>query len=194
MRVVVGITGASGIRYGVTLVDLLDQTDVESHVILSRNARHVMAVETDLMVEDVETTADVMHNPSNIGASVASGSFDFDGMFVCPCSMKTLGYIANGIAEGLIPRVADVCLKEGRNLVLVPRESPLAHTHVENLEAASRAGAIIAPAAPGFYTNPASIDELVETFAAKLLDRVGVDTEAMTYWSGHPSSQNDTQN
>ncbi|MDY7081693.1 MAG: UbiX family flavin prenyltransferase, partial [Halobacteria archaeon] len=123
MKLVVGITG----------VRLLTETDVESHVIVTNSGKRVMDAETEYTRADIEEYADVMHNPNDIGASVASGSFDFDGMIVCPCSMKTLGYIGNGIAEGLVPRVADVCLKEERRLVLVPRESPMAHTHLKNL-------------------------------------------------------------
>lgn len=180
----VGITGASGIQYGVAVLRQLQETDVESHLIITRNARRVMNAETDLDRREVEEVADVVHNPNDEGASVASGSHDFDGMLVCPCSMKSLGYIANGVAEGLVPRVADVCLKEGRLLVLVPRESPLAHTHLKNLVRASEAGAVIAPASPGFYTNPGSIDELVQVFAAKLLDRFGIETDAMRRWEG----------
>ncbi|MFW5984624.1 MAG: UbiX family flavin prenyltransferase, partial [Halobacteria archaeon] len=170
MRLVVGITGASGVEYGVAALRLLRDTDVESHVIVTRGARRVLDAETDLAPTEIEDIADVAHPPANVGASVASGSFDFDGMLVCPCSMKTLGYVANGIAEGLVPRVADVCLKEERRLVLVPRESPMARTHLENALEAHEAGAVIAPASPGFYTRPESVDELVEVFAAKLLD------------------------
>ena len=184
MRLVVGITGASGIQYGVSLVRLLEDTSVESHLIVSRNARRVIAIKADIDYEDLVGCADEAHKYSDIAASVASGSFDFDGMIVCPASMKTLGYMANGIAEGPIPRVADVCLKEGRDLLVVPRESPLAHTHIENMERLSAAGATIAPAAPGFYTNPDSIEELVDTFAAKLLGRLGVEVDAMEYWNG----------
>jgi 4-hydroxy-3-polyprenylbenzoate decarboxylase len=184
MRLVVGITGASGVEYGVAALRLLRETNVESHVIVSRGARRVLDAETDLTHSDVEEIADVAHAPTDVGASVASGSFDFDGMLVCPCSMKTLGYVANGIAEGLVPRVADVCLKEERRLVLATRESPMARTHLENALEAHKAGAVIAPASPGFYTRPQSVDELVEVFAAKLLDGFGVETDAMERWTG----------
>lgn len=185
MRLVVGITGASGVQYGVAALELLDDCDdVESHVILSRAARRVLHIETEYEVEDVEALADVAHSPTDIAASVASGSFQFEGMLVCPCSMKTLGYIANGIADGLIPRVADVCLKERRPLVLAPRESPMAQTHLENLVAASDAGATVAPAAPGFYADPDSFDDLVTSFAARLLDQFDVDVDAVRRWGG----------
>jgi len=135
-------------------------------------------------MSEVEELADVAHAPSDVGASVASGSFDFDGMAICPCSMKTLGYIANGIAEGLVPRVADVCLKEGKRLVLVPRESPMARTHLENMLEAKKAGAVIAPASPGFYTQPETVGEIVEVFSAKILDGFGIETDAMERWKG----------
>lgn len=189
MRIVLGITGASGIQYGIAVLRLLAKTDVDAHVILTQSARRVMNIETDFTVEDVEVAADVLHHPNDIAAAIASGSFEFDGMLVCPCSMKTLGYIANGIAEGLIPRVADVCLKEGRDLMLVPRESPMAQTHLDNLQQAGAAGAIIAPAAPGFYTNSESIDDLVETFAARLLDRLGIETSQTERWTGPPGAE-----
>lgn len=189
MRLVVGITGASGIQYGIAALELLETTDVETHAILTQSARRVMEIETEYTVEDVEVSADTLHNPNDIAAAVASGSFQFDGMLVCPCSMKTLGYIANGIAEGLVPRVADVCLKEGRDLLLVPRESPMAQTHLDNMQKAGEAGAIVAPAAPGFYTDPQSIDDLVETFAARLLDRLGVPTPAVERWEGPHSGE-----
>jgi 4-hydroxy-3-polyprenylbenzoate decarboxylase len=184
MRLVVGITGASGVQYGIAALDLLRETEVESHVVVTRGARRVLDAETDMAPTEVEELADVAHAPTDVGASVASGSFDFDGMLVCPCSMKTLGYVANGIAEGLVPRVAEVCLKEKRRLVLVPRESPMARTHLENSLEAKKAGAVIAPASPGFYTRPESIEELTEVFAAKLLDGFGIETGAMERWDG----------
>lgn len=184
MRIAVGITGASGVEYGVAALRLLRNTDVESHVVVTRGARRVLDAETDMKPADVEDIADVAHAPTDVGAPVASGSFDFDGMLVCPCSMKTLGYVANGIAEGLVPRVADVCLKEERRLVLVPRESPMARPHLENALEAHDAGAVIAPASPGFYTRPEGVEELVEVFAAKLLDGFGIETDAMERWSG----------
>ena len=184
MKIVVGITGASGVQYGVAALRLLVDTDVESHVIVTGGARRVLDAETDLTPAEVEDIADVAHSPTNVGASVASGSFDFDGMLVCPCSMKTLGYVANGIAEGLVPRVADVCLKEERRLVLVTRESPMARTHLENALEARKAGAVVAPASPGFYTRPDTVNEVVEVFAAKLLDGFGVETDAMERWTG----------
>jgi 4-hydroxy-3-polyprenylbenzoate decarboxylase len=184
MRLVVGITGASGVQYGVAALRLLRDTEVESHVVVTRGARRVLDAETDMTPSEVEEVADVAHAPTDVGASVASGSFDFDGALVCPCSMKTLGYVANGIAEGLVPRIADVCLKEDRRLVLVPRESPMARTHLENTLEAQKAGAVIAPASPGFYTRPDGVDELVEVFAAKLLDGFGVKTDAMERWTG----------
>lgn len=182
MKLVVAITGASGVRYGVASVRLLQESDVESHVIVTEAGRRVMAEESPSTPEDVHGMADVVHHPDDVGAAVASGSFDFDGMLVCPCSMKTLGYVANGIAEGLVPRVADVCLKEGRRLVLVPRESPMARTHLENMVKAHDAGAVVAPASPGFYTDVESLDDVVEVFAAKMLDGFGVGTDAMQRW------------
>ena len=184
MKLVVGITGASGIQYGISLLEQLQETSVEVHLVVSASAQHVMQVETDASPEDVRDLADYAYNPNDIGARIASGSAEFDGMVVCPCSMKTLGYIANGIADGLIPRVADVCLKEGRELFLVTREAPLARTHIQNMLDADEAGARIVPASPGFYTNPESLEELVDGFAAKVLDGLGVETSELTRWTG----------
>ena len=183
-RLVVGITGASGVQYGTAAVRLLAETDVETHVVVTSAGKRVMETETGDDMERIRGWADAVHGNADIGAPVASGSFAFDGMLVCPCSMKTLGYVANGIAEGLVARTAEVALKEGRRLVLVPREAPMASTHVANLRRADEAGAVIAPASPGFYTEPESIEELVDRFAAKLLDGFGVEVDAMARWSG----------
>lgn len=184
MKLVVGITGASGIQYGISLLEQLQETSVEVHLIVTTSAQHVMQIETNTTVDDVRELADHTYNSNNIGARIASGSAEFDGMVVCPCSMKTLGYIANGIADGLVPRVGDVCLKEGRDLVLVTREAPLARTHLQNMLDADQAGAKIVPASPGFYTNPGSLEELVDRFAAKVLDGLGVETSELERWTG----------
>lgn len=186
MRLVVGITGASGIQYGLAMLRILAETDVETHAIVTQAGRRVMSIETDADREDVEELATEVHNPNDVAATIASGSFAFDGMIVCPCSMKTLGLIANGIADGLVPRVADVCLKEDRDLLLVPREAPMAQAHLENMARAGELGAVVAPAAPGFYTDPDSLEDLVCTFAARLLERVGVETDHATAWEGQP--------
>lgn len=183
-RLVIGVTGASGVQYGVAAVRLLAETDVESHVVVTSAGKRVMEEETAVGMEEVRGWADAVHGNSDIGAPVASGSFAFDGVMVCPCSMKTLGHVAHGIAEGLVARTAEVALKEGRRLLLVPREAPMASTHVANLRRADEAGAVIAPASPGFYTRPSSIEELVERFAAKLLDGFGVEVAAMERWEG----------
>ncbi|MFP4631957.1 MAG: UbiX family flavin prenyltransferase [Halobacteriales archaeon] len=184
MKLVVAITGASGVDYGVACVRLLRETDVECHVTVTEAGRRVLAEESQSTLEDVHGMADVVHHPGDVGASVASGSFEFDGMLVCPCSMKTLGYVANGIAEGLVPRVADVCLKERRRLVLVPRESPVARTHLDNMLKAHDAGAVVSPASPGFYTEVDSLETAVEVFAAKLLDGFDVEVPEMQRWDG----------
>ena len=184
MKLIVGITGASGVQYGVSLLELLEATDVETHLVVSERGRQVVDIEADRSVAAIHDLADETYSPRDTAATVASGSADFDAMVVCPCSMKTLGLIANGIGEGLVPRAADVCLKEGRDLVLVPREAPLARTHLQNMLAADAAGARILPAAPGFYTEPATLADLVEGFAAKVLDQVGVETPALRRWDG----------
>jgi 4-hydroxy-3-polyprenylbenzoate decarboxylase len=184
MKLVVGITGASGVQYGIAVLELLQETNVESHLVISSRGEQVMGIETDSSPDRVRDLADVTYTPRDTTAAIASGSADFDGMLVCPCSMKSLGYIANGLGDGLIPRAAGVSLKEGRDLVLVTREAPLARTHVQNMLAATDAGATILPASPGFYTEPESLEELVDTFAAKVLDAFDVSTPALERWEG----------
>ncbi|MDC3200879.1 UbiX family flavin prenyltransferase, partial [Porticoccaceae bacterium] len=154
-RIVVGMSGSSGVIYGIRMLEVLAQNPmVETHLILSQAAKMNIGIETEWSVADVETLADEVHNNKNIGASIASGSFKTAGMIVVPCSMKTLSGIANSYAENLIIRAADVMLKERRQLVIVPRESPLHTGHCELMLKASQIGAIICPPAPAFYTEP----------------------------------------
>jgi 4-hydroxy-3-polyprenylbenzoate decarboxylase len=184
MRIVVAITGATGAAYGVRLLSALGELDVERHLVLSRWAEVTLLKETGLSVREVGAMASVVHSRDNQGASIASGSFRHDGMIVAPCSMKTLSAIRFGHADGLIPRAADVTLKERRRLVLLARETPLNDIHLENMLALSRMGAIIAPPAPAFYNNPRTIDDLIDHTVGRVLDLFGLEMPQLRRWTG----------
>lgn len=185
MRLVVGISGASGSVYGIRLLEVLaTRPDIETHLVISHGGKLNIAVETKMSLADVEALASVVHNDQNLGATIASGSFPTDGMIVAPCSMKTLSGIVNSYADNLIVRAADVVLKERRRLVLVPRESPLHEGHCRLLHEASRMGAIIAPPMPAFYAAPKSVDDLVNHTVGRLLDLFGIDSGIVRRWNG----------
>ena len=162
MRLIVGMSGASGVIYGVRLLEALKkESDAETHLVLSDSAKININLETEWSVKDVQALADHVHSNRDIAATIASGSFQTAGMIVVPCAIKTLSAIANSYADSLIVRAADVILKERRRLVLVPRETPLHTGHCELLYKASQLGAIIAPPMPAHYIKPQSIDDLV---------------------------------
>jgi 4-hydroxy-3-polyprenylbenzoate decarboxylase len=186
LRLVVGITGATGTILGVRLLEALRQLDVETHLVLSRWGRATLEMETDLAAADVRALASVSYGPGDASAAIASGSFRTDGMIIVPCSMKTLAAVRTGYGDGLIPRAADVTLKERRKLVLVPRELPLSEIHLENMLALTRMGAVIAPPVPAFYTRPASIDEILAHIVARVLDQFGLDLPDVPRWTGPP--------
>jgi len=170
-RLIVAITGASGAIYGVRLLQALRALpQVESHLVLSPAGGITAMQEMDLSRSALEAMADVVHNPRDIGATVASGSFPSLGMVVAPCSMKTLASIAHGLADNLVSRAADVVLKERRRLVLMARETPLNLAHLRNMTAVTEMGGVICPPVPAFYSRPASIDELVDHTVARVLD------------------------
>lgn len=183
-RVIVAVTGASGARLGIRALEQLKALRVETHLVLSAAARITIAQETDWKVSDVTALATVAHDPRDIGASLASGSFPTLGMIVIPCSIKTLSGIANSYADDLIVRAADVTLKEGRPLVLVVRETPLHRGHLRLMDLAARAGAVIFPPVPAFYQRPTTIDELVEHTVARALQRLGLPDAGVTPWQG----------
>src|SRR3954466_3119635 len=161
MRLIVGMTGATGAVLGIRLLEhLARMPEVETHLVLSRWARTTIELETGMSVAAVGKLADVVHRPEDQGATIASGSFRTDGMVIVPCSMKTLAGIRTGYADGLVARAADVCLKERRRLVLVPRETPLSDVHLENMLALSRMGATILPPVPAFYNHPTSLADV----------------------------------
>jgi 4-hydroxy-3-polyprenylbenzoate decarboxylase len=182
MKVFVGITGASGVIYGVKVLELLRRAAVEIHLSVSKTAEKVIKLETDYDVQYVKSLADYIWDEGDLSAPPASGSFGIDAVAVVPCSTKTLAAIANGFTVNLIVRAAEVGLKERRRVVLVVRESPLSLVHIRNMELATMAGAVVMPAAPGFYTRPKSIDDLVTTFAGRVLDLLGVKHNFTPRW------------
>ncbi len=182
MRVVVAITGASGVIYGIRLLEELNKQDIETHLIISRNAQNIIRYETSYKVEYIESIADNFYDERELDAIINSGSFQFDTMIVVPCSMKTLSAISNGYADNSITRVADVTLKERRRLVIVPRETPLRTVHLENMTSLSREGAVILPAMPGFYHNPETLDDQVNFIVGKILDTLGISNNLFTKW------------
>ena len=185
MRLIIGISGASGVIYGIRLLEALRQTGgVETHLVISSSGKVNIALETDWKVRDVEELADVVHSDSDVAAIIASGSFRAAGMIVAPCSMKTLGAIVNSYAANLLARAADVTLKEGRRLVLAPRETPLHAGHLRLMREAALMGAIIAPPVPGFYAKPSSVDDIVSHTAGRLIDLFGLDTDLVRRWPG----------
>ncbi|WP_329529957.1 UbiX family flavin prenyltransferase [Streptomyces sp. NBC_01450] len=184
-RVILGMTGATGAVFGVELLRRLrNQPDVETHLVLSQWAKATIHLETDLSVREVTDLADVTYSWNDQGAAISSGSFRMDGMIIAPCSMKTLAGIRTGYADGLIPRAADVTLKERRPLVLVPRETPLSEIHLENMLALSRMGARIVPPMPAFYSRPKNIDDLVEHVVVRVLDQLDIQVSSTQRWDG----------
>jgi 4-hydroxy-3-polyprenylbenzoate decarboxylase len=184
MRLIVGITGATGSVYGVRVLERLREAGVESHLILTRWGARTLLHETPYSKEHVESLATQAYNPADMGAAISSGSFKTDGMIVAPCSAKTLGAIANGYGDNLVHRAADVTLKERRRLVLALREAPLSDIHLENMLKLSRMGAIVMPPVPAFYTLPQSVDDIVNHTVARLLDLFGVDVKGIARWTG----------
>jgi len=182
MKVFVGITGATGIIYGVKVLELLRRAGVEIHLSVSKMAEKVIKLETDYDVQYVKSLADYIWDEGDLSAPPASGSFGIDAVAVVPCSTKTLAAIANGFTVNLIVRAAEVGLKERRRVVLVVRESPLSLVHIRNMELATMAGAVVMPAAPGFYTRPKTIEDLVATFAGRVLDLLGVKHNFTPRW------------
>ena len=176
-KIIVAITGATGSIYGTRLLEILQTIDdVESHLILSSAGALTAQCELGMDKSSISALADVVHNPKDIGATLSSGSFLTHGMVIAPCSMKTLGCIANGIADNLVSRAADVVLKERRRLVLMVRETPLNLVHLRNMTTLSEMGAIIAPPVPAFYTLPKSIDDIVNHTVGRVLDILDIST------------------
>ena len=182
-RLIVGISGASGVIYGVRMLQMLRALGVETHLVMSKSAQLTLTHETGLSVAEVKALADVTYSNADIGASIASGSFRVSGMVIAPCSIKTLSEIASGITGSLLSRAADVTLKERRRLVLMLRETPLHLGHLRSMVAVTEAGAIVSPPVPAFYARPASIDEMVDHSVGRVLDLFGIESGAVRRWN-----------
>jgi flavin prenyltransferase len=184
-RLIIGISGASGVIYGIRLLELLREVpDVETHLVLSATAKLNIGIETDWQTAEVKALAHHVHSDKDIAASIASGSFRTEGMIVAPCSMKTLSGIVHSFADNLLIRAADVVLKEKRRLVLLPRETPLHAGHCELLLKACQLGAIIAPPMPAMYNRPATIDDLINHSVGRVLDLFDIDSGVVRRWEG----------
>jgi|TARA_B100001105_G_scaffold100644_1_gene80621 4-hydroxy-3-polyprenylbenzoate decarboxylase len=181
------MSGASGVIYGIRLLEVLSEVaDCETHVVISNGAKLAITLETDRLIKDVEALANVVHNDQNLAASISSGSFQTAGMVIAPCSMKTLSGVANSYDDNLLVRAADVVLKERRKLILVPREMPLHAGHCRLLHEAASIGAIIAPPVPAFYTRPQSVEDIVDGTVGRLLDLLGIENDITGRWAGIP--------
>ena len=181
-RLIVGISGASGVTYGLRILDACRDLKVESHLVLSRAAALTIAQETDLTLADVQARADVSHKVGDVGAAIASGSYPTLGMVIAPCSVRTMSEIATGVTSSLLTRAADVTLKERRPLVLMVRETPLHLGHLRTMVALAEMGAVIAPPLPAFYAKPASLAEMVDQSVGRVLDLLGLSWQPVKRW------------
>ncbi|HEV8344333.1 MAG TPA: UbiX family flavin prenyltransferase [Candidatus Binatia bacterium] len=189
-RLIVGISGATGCIYGVRILEVLGRLkNVETHLVMTRAAKMTIQVETPYSVKDVEAMADVVHDITNIGASISSGSFRTEGMVIAPCSVKSMGGIAHSVGGDLLVRAADVILKERKKLVLAVRETPLHLGHLENMTLLTRMGAIIFPPVPAFYHRPKTLDDVINQTVTRILDQFGIDVNLFERWSDEGMSR-----
>ncbi|MCI5047105.1 MAG: UbiX family flavin prenyltransferase [Aquisalinus sp.] len=181
-RLIVGITGASGVVYGKRLLELLQASDAETHLVMSKPAEMTVAYELEKKAADLKELADVTYAPGDIGAAIASGSFRTLGMIIAPCSVRTMSEIATGVTSSLITRAADVVLKEKRLLTLMVRETPFHLGHLRTMTSLAEMGAVIAPPLPAFYAEPKSVDEIVTQSVCRVLDLYGIETAETKRW------------
>lgn len=179
---VIGISGASGITYGIKLLELLKQLGIKTHLIISKAGELTREYETDITSKALKAKADVVHSNNDLAACLSSGSYQIDGMIIAPCSMKSLAEIANGITTGLMTRTADVMLKERRKLVLMTRETPLNQIHLNNMLSVTQAGGIIMPPVPAFYAKPQSLDQMVQYTCIRCLDLFDINIDEQHRW------------
>lgn len=182
MKLVIGITGSTGIIYGVRLLEVLKQLGVETHLVITEWAKKCLIMETNYKLEQLKSLVSEYSDDSNLASGISSGTYRTDGMIVIPCSMKTLSGIANGYDETLVTRAAGVTLKESRRLILVTRETPLTAINLENMLKLARLGVIILPPVPGFYTKPKSIDQIVDHTVGKCLDQFNIEHDLYKRW------------
>lgn len=181
-RLIIAITGASGIIYGIRLLEVLRELEVETHLVVSPSGHITRGYETDLSKRQLEDLADVVYRPGDVAAAISSGSFLTEGMVIAPCSMRTLAEIATGATSSLVSRAADVVLKERRRLVLVTREAPLSLVHLRNMSAVTEAGATVFPPVPAFYTHPANLADVIDQTVGRVLDQVGIHSDSFPRW------------
>lgn len=189
MEVVVGISGASGVGYGIRLLQVLQGSVI--HLVLTDSARKIIEVETDFSPEDVEDLADHVYSEDDFTAPIASGSYRFDAMVIIPCSMKTLAEVASGMSDNLIGRSAEISLKDRRRLVIVPRETPLSLIQLKNMVSVTEAGAVVLPACPAFYSRPQNLDDLIDVLVGRVLDSIGVENNLYPRWKGNAYNGSD---
>lgn len=183
-RIIIGITGASGVILGIRLLESLNKNDWETHLIITKTAEKIIELETSYKIKEIEKLSTKLYNNEDFFASIASGSFKTNGMIIIPCSMKTLGGIASGFTNNLLLRCGDISLKERRKLVLVVRETPLNLIHIENMEKVTRAGGMFLPAVLTFYSNPKTIDDMIDHLVGKVLDTFDIENELYRRWEG----------
>ncbi len=183
-RLIVGISGASGIIYGVRILEALKNSGIETHLVMSDSAKITLASELDISLKEIEALATEVHNAKNIGATISSGSFRTMGMVVAPCSIRSLSEIASGTTTSLLTRAADVVLKERRRLVLILRETPLHLGHLRSMTQATESGAIIMPPVPAFYAKPKSLEEMVNHTVGRCLSLFDIETSLVSPWGG----------
>ncbi len=189
MEIVIGISGASGVGYGIRLLQVLQGSIV--HLVITDSARKIIKVETDFSPEDVEDLADHVYAEDDFTAPIASGSYRFDAMVIIPCSMKTLAGVASGMSDNLIGRSAEICLKDRRRLVMVPRETPLSLIQLKNMVSVTEAGAVVLPACPAFYSRPQNLDDLIDVLVGRVLDSIGVENNLYPRWKGNAYNGSD---
>jgi 4-hydroxy-3-polyprenylbenzoate decarboxylase len=189
LEVVVGISGASGVGYGIRLLQVLQGSVI--HLVMTDSARKIIEVETDFSPEDVEDLADHVYAEDDFTAPIASGSYRFDAMVIIPCSMKTLAEVASGMSDNLIGRSAEICLKDRRRLVIVPRETPLSLIQLKNMVSVTEAGAVVLPACPAFYSRPQNLDDLIDVLVGRVLDSIGVENNLYPRWKGNAYNGSD---
>jgi flavin prenyltransferase len=187
IKIIVGITGSSGVIYGIKLLYFLKKSEIETHIVLSKWAEKNIEIETDESVVEVKKLASFEYKENDMAASISSGSFKTDGMIIIPCSMKTLASIANGYEDNLISRAASVTIKENRKLVIVPRETPLSQIHLSNMLKLAKIGVTILPAMPGFYHRPKTINDLILHIVGKTLDQFEINNEVFKRWKNNGS-------
>jgi 4-hydroxy-3-polyprenylbenzoate decarboxylase len=192
-RIVIGISGATGFQYGVKALELLAPMDVEVHLVISKGAEMTRAMETDYTREEVLAMADVVHPLGNLGASIASGSFQTLGMLIAPCSMRTLASVAHCMTDNLLTRAADVVLKDRRRLVLMARETPLNMGHLRNMQLVTEMGGIIFPPVPALYQRPKTLDEVITHSVGRALDLFGLEVKSLPRWGETAGNQGPEQ-